>query len=93
MTLKAAAKESPALADELKEWVAKEIGSISRPEKILFVAGLPKTRSGKIMRRLLREVVSADKVVGDTSTLEDYNVILKLTQQGKEEDEILAEKK
>ena len=45
------------------------------------------------MRRLLREVVSADKVVGDTSTLEDYNVILKLTQQGKEEDKILAEKK
>ena len=93
VTLKATVKETPALADELKEWVAKEIGSISRPEKILFVAGLPKTRSGKIMRRLLREVVSTDKVVGDTSTLEDYNVILKLTQQGKEEDEILAEKK
>jgi acetyl-CoA synthetase len=57
-----------------------------------FVAALPKTRSGKIMRRLLREIVTTKSVSGDTSTLEDYGVLLKLSQQGKEEEEILGGK-
>ena len=57
------------------------------------MAALPKTRSGKIMRRLLREIVTTKSVAGDTSTLEDYNVILQLSRQGKEEEEILGEKK
>ena len=92
VTLKASARESDTLNRELREWVTKEIGSLVRPEQIIFVSALPKTRSGKIMRRLRREVVSTKSVHGDTSTLEDYNVILKLTQQGKEEEEILQQR-
>jgi acetyl-CoA synthetase len=93
VTLKATEKESAALYDGLREWVAQEIGALARPEKIHFVAALPKTRSGKIMRRLLREIVTTKSVAGDTSTLEDFNVILQLSAQGKEEEEILGEKK
>jgi acetyl-CoA synthetase len=93
VTVKSNVKPSDQLAEDLREWVAKEIGSLARPEKVLFAGALPKTRSGKIMRRLLREVVSTHKVSGDISTLEDYNVILQLSQQGKEEEEILGEKK
>jgi acetyl-CoA synthetase len=93
VTLKATEKESQTLYDNLREWVAQEIGALARPEKIHFVAALPKTRSGKIMRRLLREIVTTKTVAGDTSTLEDYNVILQLSKQGKEEEEILGEKK
>jgi acetyl-CoA synthetase len=76
----------------LRQWVAQEIGALARPEKIVYVAALPKTRSGKIMRRLLREIVTTNSVAGDVSTLEDYSVILKLSQEGKEEEEILKEK-
>jgi len=93
VTLKSHVAPTDELADDLREWVAKEIGSLARPEKVLFVGALPKTRSGKIMRRLLREIVSTHKVSGDISTLEDYNVIVQLSQQGKEEEEILGEKK
>ena len=92
VTLKASEKESEALYDGLREWVAQEIGALARPEKIHFVAALPKTRSGKIMRRLLREIVTTKSVAGDVSTLEDYNVILAWSAQGKEEEEILGEK-
>jgi acetyl-CoA synthetase len=93
VTLKQEYQGSDSLTDELRQWVATEIGALARPEKIHYVAGLPKTRSGKIMRRLLREIVTTKSVSGDTSTLEDYSVILKLSQQGKEEEEILGEKK
>ncbi len=93
VTLKKDIKESDVLTDELRQWDATEIGSLARPEKIHYVAALPKTRSGKIMRRLLREIVTTKSVTGDTSTLEDYGVILKLSQEGKEEEEILGEKK
>jgi acetyl-CoA synthetase len=93
VTLKKAFSPGDAASDELREWVAKEIGALARPERIHFVAALPKTRSGKIMRRLLREIVTTKSVTGDTTTLEDYNVILQLSQQGKEEEEILGEKK
>jgi acetyl-CoA synthetase len=92
VTLKASVAESAALNQELREFVAKEIGALARPEEVIFVSALPKTRSGKIMRRLLREIVTTKSVKGDTTTLEDYNVILKLTQQGKEEEELLKEK-
>jgi acetyl-CoA synthetase len=93
VTLKAAHQPGDAILSDLREWVSKDIGALARPEKITFVQALPKTRSGKIMRRLLRELVTTKNVTGDTSTLEDYNVILKLSQQGKEEEEILGEKK
>jgi acetyl-CoA synthetase len=84
---------SDELEGELREWVSREISSIARPERIHFVQALPKTRSGKIMRRLLRELVATKEVAGDVSTLEDYNVIVQLSQQGKEEEELLKEKK
>jgi acetyl-CoA synthetase len=93
VTLKTEFHSSDALTEELRDWVAKEIGAIAKPEKIHYVAALPKTRSGKIMRRLLRELVTTKSVTGDTSTLEDYGVILKLSQEGKEEEEILEKKK
>src|ERR1700686_1780106 len=70
-----------ALKEELKKWVAKEIGSLARPDDIRFTATLPKTRSGKIMRRLLRELASSGEVKGDTTTLEDFGVIAKLKEQ------------
>ena len=69
-----------ALAKELREHVAKQIGALARPEEIRFADALPKTRSGKIMRRLLREVAAGSKARGDTTTLEDQGVLEKLAQ-------------
>ena len=66
------------MEDELKSWVSKEIGPIAKPDEIRFTDALPKTRSGKIMRRLLREMVTTGKTTGDTSTLEDFGVLEKL---------------
>jgi len=80
----AASHKSPealaALKEELKKWVAKEIGSLARPEDIRFTEALPKTRSGKIMRRLLRELATSGEIKGDTTTLEDFQVIAKLRE-------------
>ena len=72
---------SEELKEELKKWVAKEIGSLAKPDDIRFTDMLPKTRSGKIMRRLLRELASSGEVKGDTTTLEDFGVIAKLKEQ------------
>ncbi len=69
-----------ALAKELREHVVKEIGALARPEEVRFAEALPKTRSGKIMRRLLREVASGSKARGDTTTLEDQGVLERLAQ-------------
>jgi acetyl-CoA synthetase len=69
-----------ALKDELRRWVAKEIGALARPDDIRFTDALPKTRSGKIMRRLLRELATNGEVKGDTTTLEDLSVIAKLRE-------------
>jgi len=69
-----------ALAQELREHVAMQIGALARPEEIRFAEALPKTRSGKIMRRLLREVASGSKARGDTTTLEDQGVLERLAQ-------------
>jgi acetyl-CoA synthetase len=69
------------LGQELRQWVAKEIGAFARPEEIRFSEALPKTRSGKIMRRLLREIVTSHTVTGDVTTLEDMNVITRLASQ------------
>jgi len=68
------------IAEELKKWVAKEIGSFARPEQIRITEALPKTRSGKIMRRLLREIVMGNVVTGDVTTLEDLSVLSRLAQ-------------
>ena len=67
-------------ADELRQWVKKKIGSIAVPERISFSDMLPKTRSGKIMRRLLRNLARGEKISGDTSTLENENVITQLRE-------------
>ena len=69
---------SEALAKELKQHVVEEIGAIARPSEIRFTDVLPKTRSGKIMRRLLRNLASGQEIAGDTSTLEDRSVLDKL---------------
>jgi acetyl-CoA synthetase len=69
-----------ALAKELREHVAAQIGALARPEELRFAEALPKTRSGKIMRRLLREVASGSKARGDTTTLEDQGVLERLAQ-------------
>ncbi|HWB31210.1 MAG TPA: acetate--CoA ligase [Vicinamibacterales bacterium] len=80
VTLKEGVAASPALIDELKEHVVRKIGAIARPDQILFAADLPKTRSGKIMRRLLRDIADG-KALGDTTTLADPNVVAKLKDE------------
>ena len=81
VTLEQGVAPTDALKEELKKWVAKEIGSLAKPDDIRFTDTLPKTRSGKIMRRLLRELASSGEVKGDTTTLEDFGVIAKLKEQ------------
>jgi len=81
VTLKAGVNPSDALKKELSEAVTKSIGAIARPDQIRFTDALPKTRSGKIMRRLLKEVASGNEVKGDTTTLEDFSVLAKLKEQ------------
>jgi acetyl-CoA synthetase len=73
------------LAGELRQWVAHEIGAFARPEEIRFTEALPKTRSGKIMRRLLREIVTSHTVAGDVTTLEDMGVVQRLAAGHDEE--------
>ena len=73
------------LAAELREWVAQQIGKFARPKQIRFSDALPKTRSGKIMRRLLREIVTTHKVSGDITTLEDLSVVNRLAAQQDED--------
>ena len=77
VTLKTAEPDE-GLRKELKLHVRKEIGALAQPDDIRFTGALPKTRSGKIMRRLLRDIASGKEQSGDTSTLEDYSVLAKL---------------
>ncbi|HLH05387.1 MAG TPA: acetate--CoA ligase [Bryobacteraceae bacterium] len=85
VTLKKGEWDTGALSQELRQWVGKEIGAFARPEEIRFTDALPKTRSGKIMRRLLREIVTSHAVTGDVTTLEDMNVLASLSTQQDEE--------
>ncbi len=80
VSLESGNEPSEALKDELRKWVSKEIGSLARPDDIRFTEALPKTRSGKIMRRLLRELATHGEIKGDTTTLEDFTVIAKLRE-------------
>lgn len=84
VTLEGSHTPSEELKTELKAWVAKEIGALARPDEIRFTDALPKTRSGKIMRRLLRELAAGGSVTGDVTTLEDFAVLEKL-REGEEE--------
>ncbi|MCC6353863.1 MAG: acetate--CoA ligase [Verrucomicrobiae bacterium] len=78
VTVRGGVQADDELKGELREHVAKEIGPFAKPDDIVFTDGLPKTRSGKIMRRLLREVAAGGEVKGDTTTLDDFSVIAKL---------------
>ena len=78
VTLEGGCLPTPELKQELRKHVTKEIGAIARPDEIRFSDALPKTRSGKIMRRLLREIATSGSVAGDTTTLEDFSVLDKL---------------
>jgi acetyl-CoA synthetase len=78
VTLEGGRTPTDPLNEELRQHVAKEIGALARPDEIRFADALPKTRSGKIMRRLLREIATSGSVAGDTTTLEDFSVLEKL---------------
>jgi acetyl-CoA synthetase len=78
VTLESGFTPSEALRKELREHVVKEIGALARPDDIHFTDSLPKTRSGKIMRRLLRDIAAGVESGGDTSTLEDLSVLVRL---------------
>jgi acetyl-CoA synthetase len=80
VTLKSGIEGTPALQKELREHVGKVIGAIAKPDDLHFAPALPKTRSGKIMRRLLKELVTTGNVTGNTTTLEDFTVIANLQQ-------------
>jgi acetyl-CoA synthetase len=84
VTLKDGAHGSEMLMAELKDHVVKKIGAIARPDDVIFAADLPKTRSGKIMRRLLRDIAEG-KALGDTTTLADPAVVAKLKEQYQDE--------
>jgi acetyl-CoA synthetase len=81
VTLAGGHEPRPELKNELKAHVSKSIGSFARPDEIRFTDALPKTRSGKIMRRLLRDLASGQTTVGDTTTLEDFSVLAKLREE------------
>ena len=80
VTLKAGIAASDELKKELQAHVVKEIGALARPDEIRFTEALPKTRSGKIMRRLLRDIAGGKATTGDTTTLEDLTVLAKLRE-------------
>jgi len=84
VTLESSHSPSEELKQELREWVVKEIGALARPDEIKFTDMLPKTRSGKIMRRLLRELAHSGEVKGDVTTLEDFSVLEKLRSEDEE---------
>src|SRR5215469_11222154 len=79
VTVKGTIKPEPMLRDELRNHVAKEIGAVAKPDDIRFAEALPKTRSGKIMRRLLKQIAAGGEIKGDTTTLEDFSVLAKLS--------------
>jgi acetyl-CoA synthetase len=79
VTLNAGVADDPRLVADLKSWVRREIGPIATPDAIQFASALPKTRSGKIMRRILRKIAEGDTTtLGDTSTLADPDVLDRL---------------
>ncbi len=78
VTLKSGIKAHPEMREELRQHVAKEIGPVAKPDDIRFAEALPKTRSGKIMRRLLKQIAAGTEIKGDTTTLEDLGVLAKL---------------
>ncbi len=86
VTLRSGHSQTPETAALLKDQVVREIGAIARPDDIRFTDALPKTRSGKIMRRLLREIATTGKAVGDVTTLEDIAVLQRLSASDSDEE-------
>jgi acetyl-CoA synthetase len=84
VTLAPGVEPGATLRDELKAHVASEIGAIAKPDMIRFTDALPKTRSGKIMRRLLRDIAAGTDSDQDVTTLEDFSVIARLRQSAGE---------
>ncbi len=82
VTLRSDVVARPELREELRQHVAKEIGPVAKPDDIRFAEALPKTRSGKIMRRLLKQIAAGKEIQGDTTTLEDLGVLAKLSGLG-----------
>jgi acetyl-CoA synthetase len=80
VTVREGFEPSDDLGQELREFVAEKIGAIAKPDDVMFAADLPKTRSGKIMRRLLRDIAEG-RALGDTTTLADPNVVAALKEQ------------
>jgi acetyl-CoA synthetase len=80
VTLKPNNEANDAMKKALTDHVAQEIGKFARPDAVRFAESLPKTRSGKIMRRLLKDVAAGRESQGDTSTLEDYSVLARLRE-------------
>jgi acetyl-CoA synthetase len=88
VTVKGGQTPSPQLAEQLMEHVGNDIGKFARPKRIRFADAVPKTRSGKIMRRLLRDLAAGRTSVGDMTTLEDSSVLTNLRERGlRESDE------
>ena len=86
MLLRSGYQPSDQLAAELRDWIGEKIGKIARPKAVIIVSDLPKTRSGKIMRRLLRDIAEGHEL-GDTTTLRDPVVVEEIKQKA---DEVLA---
>ena len=80
VTLKSGVIANELLREEIRNHVAKEIGPVAKPDDIRFAEALPKTRSGKILRRLLKQIASGSEIRGDTTTLEDFSVLTRLSQ-------------
>ncbi len=81
VTLRAGTEATPALRDAITRHVVEMLGAVARPDQLRFTQSLPKTRSGKIMRRLLREIATGGQVKGDTTTLEDFSVLARLSEK------------
>src|SRR5947209_10247022 len=81
VTVKGNVDPTPRLKTELRDFVGVHIGAIAKPDEVRFAEALPKTRSGKIMRRLLKEIASGQSVTGDTTTLEDFTVLARLSAE------------
>jgi acetyl-CoA synthetase len=81
VTLETGRTPDEALKKTLIAWVRKQIGALATPDQIRFTESLPKTRSGKIMRRLLKDIAAGNEIKGDTTTLEDFSVLAKLKEK------------
>src|SRR5437660_3747820 len=81
VTLRSGNAPTDDLKKELAAHVVKEIGALARPDDLRFTEALPKTRSGKIMRRLLRDIAGGKQTTQDTTTLEDFSVLAKLREE------------